>query len=123
MLFLSVLVVACSPESTPILPSTHAPAPTPTSAPKPTSRPIISTPRLIQDNETDIPVTDAHSNENRSDTNKNNSIDELYQGIMIDTHAHFKSKVVNIDELIIFLDQASINKVVLFAGATALQDA
>jgi len=50
------------------------------------------------------------------------SQDELYQGIMIDAHAHFKSKVVNIDKLIIFLDQANINKVVLFADATTLRD-
>jgi predicted TIM-barrel fold metal-dependent hydrolase len=48
---------------------------------------------------------------------------ELYQGIIVDAHAHFKSKAVNIEELIFFLDQADINKVVLFAGATALQNA
>lgn len=48
---------------------------------------------------------------------------ELYQGRIIDAHAHFNPRAVDIDELVTYLDEAKINKVVLFSSAEYLEEA
>ena len=90
---LSLLVGACAPASIPAS-QTH-PSQTPIHTPKPVPAP-------------EPPPA---------------STDELYKGTMIDAHAHFRSRAVSIDELVSFVNQAHISKVVLFAGAGDLQDA
>ncbi|MFC1906509.1 PQQ-binding-like beta-propeller repeat protein [Chloroflexota bacterium] len=122
---LSLLAAACAPvplADTSIEPPpkmapeiTAAPAPAPASLPEP-AKSAASIP------EDTTPIKETNGDENRSPKTTSET-DELIKGSMIDAHAHFRSKSVNIDELMTFVAQADIGKVVLFAGAAELRDA
>ena len=49
--------------------------------------------------------------------------EDLYHGKIIDSHAHYSSKKIRIDELIALLDRANVSQVVLFAGKKDLRKA
>jgi len=42
---------------------------------------------------------------------------------MVDAHAHFRSRLIDMDELMSFTEEANISQVVLFASASELQNA